>query len=206
MTNKRIPDLTAATTPLAGTELVPVWDGTTTKQVSVTNLTAGREVAGTQFTASAGNFVNSASGKGLAGTGAADNADAGVVGEYVVSTNTTLTAMTAAVGQDVTSISLTPGDWDVSGTMGFTPSATTTITNLKGSITATSATYNDNPTTSISDYYAAIVSGISTTFYKPMPKVRVSIASTTTIYLVGLAVFGISNLYVTGSIRARRVR
>lgn len=29
MTNKRIPDLTAATTPLAGTELVPVWDGTT---------------------------------------------------------------------------------------------------------------------------------------------------------------------------------
>lgn len=56
MTNKRIPDLTAATTPLAGTELVPVWDGTSTKQVSVTNLTAGRVVAGTQFTASTGHF------------------------------------------------------------------------------------------------------------------------------------------------------
>lgn len=44
MTNKRIPDLTAATTPLAGTELVPVWDGTTTKKVSVDNLTTGRNV------------------------------------------------------------------------------------------------------------------------------------------------------------------
>lgn len=65
MTNKRIPDLTAATTPLAGTELVPVWDGTTTKQVSVTNLTAGRAVAGTQFTASTGNFIPATSGKGV---------------------------------------------------------------------------------------------------------------------------------------------
>lgn len=65
MTNKRIPDLTAATTPLAGTELVPVWDGTTTKQVSVTNLTTGRVVAGTQFTASTGNFIPATSGKGV---------------------------------------------------------------------------------------------------------------------------------------------
>lgn len=65
MTNKRIPDLTAATTPLAGTELVPLWDGTGTKQVSVTNLTAGRAVAGTQFTASTGNFVPATSGKGV---------------------------------------------------------------------------------------------------------------------------------------------
>lgn len=65
MTNKRIPDLTAATTPLAGTELVPLWDGTTTKQVSVTNLTAGRAVAGTQFTASMGNFIPATSGKGV---------------------------------------------------------------------------------------------------------------------------------------------
>ena len=65
MTNKRIPDLTAATTPLAGTELVPLWDGTGTKKVSVTNLTAGRAVAGTQFTASTGNFIPATSGKGV---------------------------------------------------------------------------------------------------------------------------------------------
>ena len=44
MTNKTISALTAATTPLAGTELVPIWDGAT-KKVSVANLTAGRPVA-----------------------------------------------------------------------------------------------------------------------------------------------------------------
>lgn len=44
MTNKRIPDLTAATTPLAGTELVPVWNGTATVKVTVDYLTRGRYV------------------------------------------------------------------------------------------------------------------------------------------------------------------
>jgi len=38
MTNKNISGLTAATTPLAGTELVPVWDGAT-KKVAVDDLT-----------------------------------------------------------------------------------------------------------------------------------------------------------------------
>lgn len=45
MTNKNVSGLTAATTPLAGTELVPVWDGAGTKKVSVDNLTAGKDVA-----------------------------------------------------------------------------------------------------------------------------------------------------------------
>lgn len=58
MTNKRIPDLTAATTPLAGTELVPVWDGTTTKQVSVDNLTTGKTVTtGNQIIGSGSSFA-----------------------------------------------------------------------------------------------------------------------------------------------------
>ena len=38
MTNKRIPDLTAATTPLAGTELVLVWDGSATVKVPVSSM------------------------------------------------------------------------------------------------------------------------------------------------------------------------
>ena len=47
MTNKNILDLTAATTPLVGTELVPVWDGTGTKKVTVAKIltpAAGRAV------------------------------------------------------------------------------------------------------------------------------------------------------------------
>ena len=45
MANSKISALTSATTPLAGTETLPVVQSSTTKQVSVANLTAGRSVA-----------------------------------------------------------------------------------------------------------------------------------------------------------------
>jgi len=45
MANSRISALTSATTPLAGTETLPIVQSSTTKQVSVANLTAGRAVS-----------------------------------------------------------------------------------------------------------------------------------------------------------------
>jgi hypothetical protein len=42
MANSKISALTSATTPLAGTETLPIVQSSTTKQVSVANLTAGR--------------------------------------------------------------------------------------------------------------------------------------------------------------------
>jgi hypothetical protein len=57
MTNKNINGLTNITVPLAGTEVIPIWNGTTTTKVSVANLTAGRAVAGLSFTTSTGMFV-----------------------------------------------------------------------------------------------------------------------------------------------------
>lgn len=50
MADKKISDLTAATTPLAGTEVLPIVQSTTTKKVSVANLTAGRDIATKQIT------------------------------------------------------------------------------------------------------------------------------------------------------------
>lgn len=50
MTNKTISGLTAATTPLAGTELVPVWNGSATVKVSAANFTAGRPVSASSLT------------------------------------------------------------------------------------------------------------------------------------------------------------
>lgn len=44
MTNKKISALTAATTPLAGTEVLPIVQSSATVQVTVSNLTAGRAV------------------------------------------------------------------------------------------------------------------------------------------------------------------
>ena len=45
MANTKISALPAATTPLAGTEVLPIVQSSTTDQVSVANLTAGRAVA-----------------------------------------------------------------------------------------------------------------------------------------------------------------
>lgn len=45
MADKKISALPAATTPLAGTEVLPIVQGGVTDQVSVANLTSGRDVA-----------------------------------------------------------------------------------------------------------------------------------------------------------------
>jgi hypothetical protein len=72
MADLKISALPASTTPLAGTEVLPVVQSSTTKQVSVANLTAGRAVSASSLTAStgditptAGNVVIGTSGKGI---------------------------------------------------------------------------------------------------------------------------------------------
>lgn len=52
MPNVKISELPAASTPLAGTELVPVVQGGVTEQVTVANLTAGRAVSASDVTVS----------------------------------------------------------------------------------------------------------------------------------------------------------
>lgn len=49
MANTKISALTSATTPVAGTEVLPIVQSSTTKQVSIANLTAGRSVSATSF-------------------------------------------------------------------------------------------------------------------------------------------------------------
>jgi hypothetical protein len=72
MADKKISALTASTTPLAGTEVLPIVQSGATVQVSVANLTAGRAISATSVTAStgditstAGNFVPSTAAKGV---------------------------------------------------------------------------------------------------------------------------------------------
>jgi hypothetical protein len=57
MANTKISALTAATTPVAGTEVLPIVQSSTTKQVSIANLTAGRAISATQITLTAGNLI-----------------------------------------------------------------------------------------------------------------------------------------------------
>jgi hypothetical protein len=137
-----------------------------------------------------------------AGTTTNDNAPAGGVGEYIeavvlTGSAVTLTTMTPA---NVASISLTAGDWDVSGTVQTVAGGTTVTQYLIVSVGATSATVVA-PFMEISSANAA---GGSVGL--PSQLTRVSIAATTTIYLVAQAGFTISTLKAFGTIRARRMR
>jgi len=64
MADSKISALPASTTPLAGTEVLPIVQSSATKQVSVANLTAGRAISATQLTLTTGNLIV-ASGQGI---------------------------------------------------------------------------------------------------------------------------------------------
>ena len=59
MADKKISALTASTTPLAGTEVLPIVQSGSTVQVSVANLTAGRAVAATSLQFGSGSVLSS---------------------------------------------------------------------------------------------------------------------------------------------------
>jgi hypothetical protein len=52
MADKKISALTSASTPVAGTEVLPIVQSSTTKQVSIANLTSGRDIAAKSVTVS----------------------------------------------------------------------------------------------------------------------------------------------------------
>jgi hypothetical protein len=71
MANSKISALTAATTPLAGTEVLPIVQSGVTKQVSVANLTAGRAVSALSLTLTNA-LVTTSGGTGLSSYTAGD--------------------------------------------------------------------------------------------------------------------------------------
>lgn len=135
-----------------------------------------------------------------------DAAIVGGVGELLSSTVATgaSVSLTTATPANVTSVSLTAGDWDVSGTVDYNPGATTSITRLAQGVSSTSATLGAQDTYSQSASAADVPTAIVIAL--PTPVTRISLAATTTIYLVASATFTVSTLTAFGSIRARRVR
>jgi hypothetical protein len=65
MADSKISGLPASTTPLAGTETLPIVQSGATKKVSVADLTAGRAISATQVTVSTGSVVIGTSGQGI---------------------------------------------------------------------------------------------------------------------------------------------
>jgi hypothetical protein len=139
----------------------------------------------------------------LSGTATATNAPAGAVGEYVTANLTTAFGLTTGVAHDLTTISLTAGDWDVWGEVGL--AASVGASPAQCWINTTSATAPAQGTTPA---YAVIglTSAIISFANMPLAPVRLSLAATTTVYLTTLASFASGTCNATGIIAARRVR
>jgi hypothetical protein len=143
---------------------------------------------------------------GIVGTTTNNNASVGAVGEYVSSVVAAVSAvpLTNNVAANVTSISLTAGDWDVRGDVSIQPAATTSMVTANGGINTVSATI---PTVGVGPRFylsVAFPTGVGTQM--SLASFRISIAATTTVYLVALAAFTVSTCAAFGYIGARRIR
>jgi hypothetical protein len=65
MSNSKISALTSASTPLAGTEVLPIVQSSATTKVTIANITAGRSVSAADYVMSTGNLVPSTAAKGI---------------------------------------------------------------------------------------------------------------------------------------------
>lgn len=136
-----------------------------------------------------------------------DSAATGAHGEYVESVVAVGSAVTlSGLTGNVTSISLTAGDWDVNLNATFSSPAATTVTSINVGISATSATFDTSNGRFASIYYGGATVGATIIPTLHVPPVRFSLASTTTVYFCASSAFGGTPVAAYGVIRARRVR
>jgi hypothetical protein len=143
-----------------------------------------------------------------AATGATD-AIAGNIGEYVSSAVLVgaAVALASTTAANVTTIALTPGDWDVAGAVHFAGDVTTTVNQLAGGINTTSATLPTGPDAlTEGGFSGAVVFNTSADETMPIQPTRLSLAAPATVYLVAKATFAVSTCVAYGILRARRVR
>lgn len=138
---------------------------------------------------------------GIVGTTAADSANAGSIGEYITAQASGV-SLTSGSNANITSISLTAGDWDVWGVIRFSQAATTTATALIAGTSTTSVTFGTF------DTYSALTAALPANAGNNLvaPPTRINISTTTTVYLVGQATFATSTCTANGIINARRRR
>ncbi len=134
-----------------------------------------------------------------------DNATTGSMGEYIEGVQNGL-GISDNTNTDVTSVSLTAGDWDVSGNVWFEAAGSTIITFVSTWVNTVSVTLpilNPYPG-GFQNHYTHPIAGAAAVVETGLR--RFSLASTTTIYLEAFTNFTTSTCTVHGRLRARRVR
>lgn len=160
---------------------------------------------GTPYMAAAGtdiNIIMSLAGQGtggvaVQGTGTNNAASAGFVGELIqnAAVSTSLVNNTA---KTVTSITLTAGDWEIWGNTEFAIGGI--CTNVASGISTT------NNTLPAANLYNLLTGTAVTNSGFNVPMQPISIASTTTYYIVAFSLFSTSTVTATSNLYARRRR
>ena len=152
--------------------------------------------------ATANSLTFSPSTNGIVGTTTNNNASAGFVGEFISSVilSGSGISLTNAGFTDLTSISLTAGDWDVFGNVYFAPSSgATALAVWTNTISATA------PDASLQSIITVNSMNLGNTGF-PVPTLRYSLSNTTTVYISVSATFPSGTCTVSGGIYARRIR
>ena len=90
MADTKISALTAATTPLAGTEVLPIVQSGATKKVSIADVTAGRSVSAASISASSTSAVAGSFSRTTSGTDAISFSGTSGMTGYLGSVSTTV--------------------------------------------------------------------------------------------------------------------
>lgn len=190
------------------------WTSSATDPTSTKDIAFGRNAAGVVEvnSSTAGTYRDIKVRSVLAGdatktiqaTATNDSAAAGFVGEYSSSliASGSAVGLTTATAANVTSISLTAGDWDVEGNVNFTETVAT-ATARSASIGTTSATLATDGSEVTCGVQSTLVSEVNSI---TVPRKRISISGTTTVYLVASANFSAGTVSSYGGITARRIR
>lgn len=134
------------------------------------------------------------------GTSTNDSAASGFVGE-VGTANTSGVSLVDNVAKTVTSVNLSAGDWDITGSMQFTIGGT-----CSGIAVGVSSTNNTLPSAPLYSVVGMATGTVGSNSALVAPMQRFSLAGATTIYLVGYSNFTTSTVSANGTIYARRVR
>lgn len=193
---------TLGTGPGCNTGLAPLASPTFTGTPAAP--TAGAGTNTTQLATTA--FVSGVAKQGqFLGTATNDNATAGNIGEFPTTSDLTNVSLTTNTAANVSSVSLTAGDWEVSGCVYYSAASTTTWNQVVAGISTTSATIPTYPGPAITLLAVTFPTGPASSEICS-PPVRESLASTTTVYLIARATFATSTMTANGYMHVRRVR
>ncbi|MDR6377327.1 hypothetical protein [Paraburkholderia caledonica] len=142
-----------------------------------------------------------ASGVLIKGQTAGATVASGYVGEPVKNSATGV-SITSGTATNITSITLTPGDWDVTGAVTFVPASGTAPTLMQCGTSTTPATLGGLGTQSFLNL-SFPTNGSSQGFVAPRQQINVT--ATTTVYLVAVSTFTGGTMTANGSVFARRV-